>query len=145
MENVPWKYLWISHDHKIRFQVRKSNRQGVVPYASVETRVSVPKVLSWSFSFSYSSKVPPLAILLKIKLACKGRWIVLQNRIRRTGLVIGRKREVTCRISLAVQWLGLGASTAGGQGSIPYWGTKILQAEQSSQKKKKKRERSSCF
>ena len=30
--------------------------------------------------------------------------------------------------SLAVQWLGLHTSTAGGTGSIPGWGTKIPQA-----------------
>ena len=41
------------------------------------------------------------------------------------------------RASLVVQWLGLHASTAGGTGSIPGWGTKILHAEQSGQKKKK--------
>ena len=40
--------------------------------------------------------------------------------------------------SLAVQWLGFCASTAGGTGSIPGWGTKILQAERHGQKKKKK-------
>ena len=41
-------------------------------------------------------------------------------------------------IPLAVQWLGLHASTAGGPGSIPGHGTKILQAPQRGQKKKKK-------
>ena len=30
--------------------------------------------------------------------------------------------------SVAVQWLGLGALTAGARGSIPGWGTKISQA-----------------
>ena len=39
--------------------------------------------------------------------------------------------------SLVVQWLGLGASTAGGLGSIPGWGTKISQATQCSPPKKK--------
>ena len=39
--------------------------------------------------------------------------------------------------SLVVQWLGLRASTAGGTGSIPGWGNKILQAAWCSQKKKK--------
>ena len=39
---------------------------------------------------------------------------------------------------LVVQWLGLRASTAKGPGSIPGWGTKILQAMWCSQKKKKK-------
>ena len=34
-----------------------------------------------------------------------------------------------------VQWLGLRASTAGGTGSIPGWGSKIPQAVQHSQKK----------
>ena len=36
--------------------------------------------------------------------------------------------------SLAVQWLGLGASTAGGPSSIPGQGTKILQAAQCGKK-----------
>ena len=36
--------------------------------------------------------------------------------------------------SLAVQWLGFHASTAGGTGSIPGRGTKILNAEQHDQK-----------
>ena len=42
------------------------------------------------------------------------------------------------RNSLAVQWLGLRASTAGGMGSIPGWGTKNPQAVRCGQKKKKK-------
>ena len=37
--------------------------------------------------------------------------------------------------SLAVQWLRLHPSTAGGTGSIPGWGTKIPQASQRDQKK----------
>ena len=41
--------------------------------------------------------------------------------------------------SLAVQWLRLCASTAGGTGSIPVQGTKILHARAVQQKKKKKR------
>ena len=40
--------------------------------------------------------------------------------------------------SLAVQWSGLGASTAGGPGSISGRGTKIAQGAWRSQKKKKK-------
>ena len=40
--------------------------------------------------------------------------------------------------SLAVQWLGLGAFTAEGPGSIPGWGAKIPQAVQRGQFKKKK-------
>ena len=39
--------------------------------------------------------------------------------------------------SLVAQWLRLCAFTADGSGSIPGWGTEILQAAQSSQKKKK--------
>ena len=41
--------------------------------------------------------------------------------------------------SLAVQWLGLHASSAGGMGLIPGWGTKISHAVWCSQKKKKKK------
>ena len=41
-----------------------------------------------------------------------------------------------CGTSLAVQWLGLHASTAGGPGSIPGLGTKILPAPQRGQKTK---------
>ena len=37
--------------------------------------------------------------------------------------------------SLAVQWLGLRASTSGAMGSIPGQGTKILQASRHCQKK----------
>ena len=40
--------------------------------------------------------------------------------------------------SLAVQWLGLRTLTAEGPGSIPGWGTKILQAVWHYQKKKMK-------
>ena len=37
--------------------------------------------------------------------------------------------------SMEVQWLGIHASTIGGMGSIPSWGTKILPAAEHSQKK----------
>ena len=40
--------------------------------------------------------------------------------------------------SLAVQWLGLCASTAGGTGSIPAWEAKILQATRPKKPKKTK-------
>ena len=43
--------------------------------------------------------------------------------------------------SLVVQWLGLGALTAGGVDSIPGWGTKILHAMPCGQKKKKKKKK----
>ena len=49
----------------------------------------------------------------------------------------GANLKYTEGISLAVQWLGLLASTAGGMGSIPGWGTKVLHAAQCSQKNKK--------
>ena len=39
--------------------------------------------------------------------------------------------------SLAVQWLELHASTVGGAGLIPGWGTKISHVAWSSQKKKR--------
>ena len=45
--------------------------------------------------------------------------------------------RVCWRNSLVVQWLGLGTLTANGAGSIPGWGTKILQATWRSQEKKK--------
>ena len=44
--------------------------------------------------------------------------------------------RVLCRNSLSVQWLGLGAFTAGGLGSIPCWGTKILTVTRHGKKKK---------
>lgn len=47
-----------------------------------------------SFSFSYNSKVFFLVIFLKIKLGCKGRLIVIKNRVRRIDFVIGIRREV---------------------------------------------------
>ena len=42
--------------------------------------------------------------------------------------------------SLAVQWLGLHASTAGDKGSIPGWGIKIPHAVVCEAKKKKEKE-----
>ena len=45
-------------------------------------------------------------------------------------------RQIRVGNSLAVQWLGLGAFTAGAQGSIPGQGSKILQAERRGRKKK---------
>ena len=41
--------------------------------------------------------------------------------------------------SLVVQWLGLGASTVMGLGSVPDWGTKIPQNCESWPKKEKKK------
>ena len=48
---------------------------------------------------------------------------------------------MTWGTSLAVQWLGPGAFTAVVVGSVPGWGTKILQAAWHGQKKKKKKKR----
>ena len=45
-------------------------------------------------------------------------------------------KKTKCGTSLVVQWLRLCASTAGGTGSIPGWGAKILHASQRSLKKK---------
>ena len=42
------------------------------------------------------------------------------------------------RTALAIQWLRLCTSNAGGPGSVPDWGTKILQAVRMAKKKKKK-------
>ena len=46
------------------------------------------------------------------------------------GLHLQRTRDKVKKMgtSLAVQWLGLCASTAGGRGSIPGWGTRISHA-----------------
>ena len=49
------------------------------------------------------------------------------------------KKKSSSGTSLAVQWLRLHASTAGGAGSIPGWGTKILHAVRRGQKKKEKK------
>ena len=46
-------------------------------------------------------------------------------------VIESKQRE---RTSLVVQWLGLCTSTAGGTGSIPGWGTKILHASLGGQK-----------
>ena len=54
------------------------------------------------------------------------------------GLVPGKRYPVGN--SVAVQWLGLGASTAGGTGSIPGQGTRIPQAAWWRGQKKKKKE-----
>ena len=50
-------------------------------------------------------------------------------------------KKVNFGTSLAVQWLRLRASTAGGLGSIPGWGAKILHAVHRGQKKKKERKK----
>ena len=48
------------------------------------------------------------------------------------------QKHIHTRNSLAVWWLGLWASTAGGLGWIPGWETKILQATQCGQINKKR-------
>ena len=47
--------------------------------------------------------------------------------------------------SLAVQWVRLHASTAGGTGSIPGWGAKIAASYAVQPKKKKKRNENICL
>ena len=47
-----------------------------------------------------------------------------------------KSHRMYTRNSLAVQWLGFHACTAGGTGSIPGWGPKILQARRHGQKRK---------
>ena len=51
------------------------------------------------------------------------------------GTVVFLKKLLNDRASLAVQWLRLCTSTTGDMGSIPGWGTKILHAALSGQKK----------
>ena len=58
--------------------------------------------------------------------------------VRKKKRINSKKREEVGN-SLAVQWLRLTTFTADGAGSIPGWGTKILQATHCSQKKKKKK------
>ena len=56
-----------------------------------------------------------------------------------TPTQIAKIKKTAKGTSLVVQWLGLWASSTGGMGSIPGWGTKIPHAAQLSQKKKKKK------
>ena len=51
------------------------------------------------------------------------------------------KLRLATGTSLAAQWLGLRASTAGGAGSIPGWGTKIPHAIRCGQNLKKEKKR----
>ena len=51
----------------------------------------------------------------------------------------GRNQHKTGGTFLVVQWLGLHASTAGGVGLIPSWGTKTPHAMRHGQKKRKKK------
>ena len=51
----------------------------------------------------------------------------------------GRNQHKTGGTFLAVQWLGLHASTAGGVGLIPSWGTKTPHVMRHGQKKKGKK------
>ena len=49
------------------------------------------------------------------------------SKIEKTGFILSSSFMVW-GLAWCVQWLGLHASTAGGVGSIPGWGTKILHA-----------------
>ena len=52
----------------------------------------------------------------------------------RRGAQLSELKETELGNFLAVQWLGLRVFTAKAAGSIPNWGTKILQAAQHGQK-----------
>ena len=56
----------------------------------------------------------------------------------KVGVKITAIIRIDTGTSLVVQWLGLCASTTGGTGLIPGWGTRILHATWRGQKKKKK-------
>ena len=62
-------------------------------------------------------------------------WQVVVTMLRRGKSLKQTIKGAISGTSLVVQWLTLQASTAGGAGLIPFCGTKILQAEQQSQKK----------
>ena len=57
------------------------------------------------------------------------------------GILLNNKKKLTTGNSLAVHWLGLWASTAGGPGLIPGQGTKVLQATWRGRKKKKRKKK----
>ena len=76
-----------------------------------------PQSTSWLWgSFTPSFEICALLIFVSVQ------WYILKD-------ILGT--------SLAVQWLRFHASTAGGMGLIPGWGTKILHAAWHSQKIKK--------
>ena len=68
----------------------------------------------------------------------KGVIITIVNEVKENMLVMSEKKKEINGNSLAVQWLGLHTSTAGGTGSIPGWGTRTLYAVWHGQKKKKR-------
>ena len=53
------------------------------------------------------------------------------------ALLVEAESAIKLGNSLAFQWFGLRASTAGGMGLIPGWGTKILHAAWLAKRKKK--------
>ena len=53
-----------------------------------------------------------------------------------SAFTISPQKQFEFGTSLAIQWLGLQASTEGGTGSVPGWGTKIPQATWGDQKRK---------
>ena len=68
---------------------------------------------------------------------CKWKWNIQDKCLKNiNNLIMSFCAQGS---SPAAQWLALCDFTAQGPGSIPGWGTKILQATQSSQKKKKKK------
>ena len=75
----------------------------------------------------------------------KKQFLKIRNKMKQTSFPLYSIGGITTQrgnisgIPLAVQWLGLCTSAAGGTGSIPGRGTKILQAAWHGQKKKKKK------
>lgn len=68
---------------------------GMVPSAPAEAVTSVLSIHSSSFSFSYCIMVPPLTIVLKIKLGCKSRLIIMKKRVEEQQALPEGKGGVT--------------------------------------------------
>ena len=66
---------------------------------------------------------------------CLTRWLYESNAKRDVNSFLQYKIWLKWGNSLVVQWLGLCACTAGGTGSIPGWGTRILHTAWHGQKK----------
>ena len=93
-------------------------------------------------TFVISSISSPLLMLISITLIVK-QFAQLLGKRQLLFLKQWENLEIILRIikialgtSLAVQWLRLCTSTAGGMGSIPDWRTKIPRAARHGQKKK---------
>ena len=101
-----------------------------------------PPPTLWSFFFFFDWRIIALQnfsafffFLFKLKRNCGMCFHCLVDNLGHNSLLCCLDScpglcltLTTCRNSLVVQWLGLCASTAGDQASIPGLGTKILQA-----------------